>query len=84
MTYRVGPKGQVVLPKALRDAVGIRPGDDVEVERRDDALVVRRAPVSAASLLGLLKDPSAPGSLTRELEAEHRREIARDDVGGGR
>lgn len=31
MTSRVGPKGQVVIPKPLRDQVGIAPGDQVEI-----------------------------------------------------
>lgn len=33
MTQRVGPKGQVVIPKAIRDELGIRPGDQVLVTR---------------------------------------------------
>jgi len=47
MTNRVGSKGQVVIPKALRDRAGIQPGDDVEFELRDDEQIVltaRRAP----------------------------------------
>ena len=31
MPTKVTAKGQVTLPKAVRDAVGIRPGDKVEV-----------------------------------------------------
>ncbi len=46
MTSRVGTKGQVVIPKAIRDRVQLRPGDEVEVELRDDeiVLVARRRP----------------------------------------
>ncbi len=29
MTHRVGPKGQVVIPKELRNELGIEPGDEV-------------------------------------------------------
>jgi len=31
MSTRVTVKGQVTLPKSVRDAVGIKPGDEVEV-----------------------------------------------------
>lgn len=79
MTYKVGPKGQVVLPKALREQLGIAPGDEVDVELQDDALVVRRVPVDAASLIGVFRDPDNPGSLTRALEADRRAERERED-----
>jgi len=32
MTHRVGAKGQVVIPKELRERAGLLPGADVEFE----------------------------------------------------
>lgn len=72
MTSRVGPKGQVVIPKALRDELGIAPGDEVVFELVDGGVLVElveRPPM----LKGILK---GRGSV-RELEADHRWEIER-------
>ena len=38
----MGAKGQVVIPKDLRERIGIGPGDDVAFEPVDDGIVVRR------------------------------------------
>lgn len=43
MTQKVGAKGQVVIPKDLREQVGIGPGDDVAFEPVGDGIVIRRA-----------------------------------------
>lgn len=32
MTHRVGAKGQVVIPKEMRERAGLRPGSEVEFE----------------------------------------------------
>lgn len=40
MTGRIGAKGQVVIPKAIRDRAGLHPGSVVEFELRDDAVVL--------------------------------------------
>ena len=40
---RVTEKGQITIPKELRDALGIGGGTEVDVERRGDTIVVRKA-----------------------------------------
>lgn len=42
MTQRIGAKGQVVIPKDLREQAGLGPGSDVSFEPVDDGIVVRR------------------------------------------
>jgi len=46
MTGRIGAKGQVVIPKALRERANLHPGDEVDFELRQDEiiLVARRQP----------------------------------------
>jgi len=39
---RVTDKGQVTIPKHIRDAAGIGPGSEVEFELRDEVIVVRK------------------------------------------
>ncbi len=79
MTYKVGPKGQVVLPKQVRDRLGIEPGDEVTVEDINDEVRIRRVEVPV-TLRGLLSDPTDEIPLTRQLELDHRWEIAHDEM----
>ena len=45
-TMRVTEKGQVTIPKGLRDALAIGAGTEVEFERREDVIVLRKAKTS--------------------------------------
>lgn len=42
MTRVVGPKGQVVIPKEIRDQAGLSEGAEVVVELRGNEVVLRR------------------------------------------
>ncbi|MEE9417565.1 MAG: AbrB/MazE/SpoVT family DNA-binding domain-containing protein [Acidimicrobiales bacterium] len=39
---RVTEKGQVTIPKELRDALGIGAGTEVDFERSDDTILLRK------------------------------------------
>jgi len=41
----VGPKGQILIPKPMREAIGIKPGVDVVVELRDNEIVISKPKV---------------------------------------
>ena len=41
-TKNVGPKGQVLIPKRIRDALGLKPGVDVNIEVRGEEIVITK------------------------------------------
>ena len=42
-TTTISEKGQVTIPKSLRDAFGIRPGDRLEFDVHGDAIRIRKS-----------------------------------------
>lgn len=44
LTATVSEKGQVTIPKALRERLGIRPGQVIRFEANEGALVGRKVP----------------------------------------
>lgn len=54
----VAERGQVTIPKALRDKLGIRPGTELEFTALDGALVARKAETDPVSkVFGCLGKP---------------------------
>ncbi len=76
MTHRVGPKGQVVIPKELRDELGIEPGDEVSFWRHEDHVAVRPAG-HRRPLRGRFEGSSLVAALAATREADHLRESER-------
>jgi antitoxin PrlF len=69
MTQRMGAKGQVVIPKDLRDQAGLGPGAGVSFEAVDDGIVVRRADDGAT-----LRGRFAGSGMAARLLEDRRRE----------
>jgi AbrB family looped-hinge helix DNA binding protein len=41
MAQKVGPKGQVVIPKKFRDELGLEPGDEVVVSLSENGVLIQ-------------------------------------------
>jgi len=70
VTQKVGPKGQVVIPKAVRDQLGVGPGDEVIVTITENGALVQ-AVAGARSMKGMF----AGSKLLKILEQDHREEL---------
>lgn len=69
---RVTEKGQVTIPKELRDAMGIGAGTEVEFERAEDAIVLRKisgGPTRGRQLVARLRGRGDVGLTTEEILA---------------
>jgi AbrB family looped-hinge helix DNA binding protein len=76
MTMRMGPKGQVVVPKKIRERLGLEPGDELQVEERDGAVRISK-PVTVDDLLGAL--PAGDLDPLDVLRDERARDRIRED-----
>lgn len=72
---RVSSKGQLVVPKEIREALGIRPGTILEVTRKGRKIVLEPL---AASMIDRLHGKFADEDFLDDLEAEHGQEILRE------
>ncbi len=79
-TTRLSSKGQMVIPKALRDALHWTTGLEVRVTHTGDGLLIRPQSAFAATELvqvsGLLKDRVAPRT-DSEIAAALRQDLRR-------
>ncbi|MEZ4298865.1 MAG: AbrB/MazE/SpoVT family DNA-binding domain-containing protein [Polyangiaceae bacterium] len=66
-TTAITTKGQITLPKAIRDKLGVKPGDRVTFrEQSDGKIVVEAATVDLLSLCGIVK-PNVRGVSVEDM-----------------
>jgi AbrB family looped-hinge helix DNA binding protein len=79
LTRRVGMKGQVVIPKQMRDALGLKPGVEITLEMRDQEIVIKKLQVRGSyaeyfittSSPKLKKQVNIKELMDQELEQRH-------------
>ncbi len=73
-TTTLTSKGQLTLPKAIRDRLHLRVGDRLEVTLREDGVILMEpVTVDVSQLKGILPAPASPVSLEAMEEAIRQR-----------
>jgi len=72
-TTRITRKGQVTIPKELREEFGLQEGDEIRWEKTDDGIRIRKATRSAGR--GMLVDDDVSEHKREEMAEEMETEI---------
>ena len=79
---KVGPKGQVVIPRAMRKALKIEPGTKVLVRLEDNHVIVKKTDFDALAVLrrvahsGKSVDKIDPHAYEEELDERYKRALS--------
>lgn len=77
---RVSPKGQVVLPKKLRDSLKVK--ELVSIEIKDDTAIVRKADLSSERLAGCFKGYATKKKVPARKAIKKATEIVAHEIAG--
>jgi AbrB family looped-hinge helix DNA binding protein len=76
----ISSKGQIAIPKAVRQRLNLKTGTEVSIDVQGEALVMRRLVRNYPDWRTMQGMVRGGESLTQALEEEHRAELARDDA----
>jgi AbrB family looped-hinge helix DNA binding protein len=77
MLTKLSSKGQLIIPKLVRQALSLEPGAQFQVEVVDKKIVLK--PVSRISAVDRLYGKYAGEDMLGALENEHRQEVQDDN-----
>ena len=79
---KVGRKGQITVPKGIRQCLGIEEGDRIAFVRRGKEVILQPLTCTLLDLRGsvAVSDPQDFDAIRRQVFAEHARKVARDDA----
>lgn len=78
---RIAPGGRIVIPAEFRKALGVRVGDHVVIDLKDNELRLRSRQAAIKQVQAAVRKyiPDESRSLADELIAERREEAAREE-----
>ncbi len=82
-TSRISSKGQVVLPKAVRDRLGVKPGDEVVFVERQGRIELQAYSDDILSWYGALglDTPQDRSAVQAETNRRRAKEVIRESEG---
>lgn len=78
-TSTMTSKGQITLPKDVREALRLQEGDKVDFEKIDGRFVLRPRNRSAMELAGILHRPGMKALTVEEMDEAIGQALAEDD-----
>jgi AbrB family looped-hinge helix DNA binding protein len=69
----------MTLPKDVRDALGLRPGDKVDIVKEGDRYVLRPRNLRAEDLYGILRRPGERAMTVEDMDEALGEALAADD-----
>ena len=78
MVIKVSSKGQLVIPKPIRKALGIQAGTEIHIEVVGHKIILE--PIQARPPIEFLYGKYPKTDFLTEFEAEHREELTTDEA----
>ncbi|MCS3857819.1 AbrB family looped-hinge helix DNA binding protein [Salinibacter ruber] len=86
-TSTLTSRGQTTIPKPIREALGLQPGDRVEFTLEGDRVLLRRAGADLSSLDGMLgqlgHEPVSIEDMNEAIQKVASENVRAPDAGGG-
>lgn len=76
----ISSKGQIAIPKSVRDRLNFKPGTELAIGIEGETLVIQRLVRDSAGWQTMRGMASTGPSLTKALEEEHAAELALEDA----
>lgn len=82
ITTTVGRRGQITLPRAIREWLNLQEGDHIIFTRRDDDVILRPVQRTLLDLRGSVPvtEPQDFDAIRRQVIASHAKEVAGDEA----
>ena len=76
----ISSKGQIAIPKAVRERLNLKAGTEISIDVQGEALVMKRLVRDYPDWHTMQGMVRGGASLTQALEADHRAELTREDA----